>query len=167
MSRFSQKAFTLIELMIVVVIIAIIAAIAYPSYTNYVKRTKRVEVQAYFMELSHKLASYKLVNQNFANATITKIGSASFPLSGAQTYSITLTDTALISLDNSSADTNTWLLVATPIATGSQKNTGAVTYSSNGQQCWYKNIDSPKLQKTTGTNGSIIPSDTCSSWDDK
>ena len=36
-----QKAFTLIELMIVVVIVGILAAIAYPSYQDSVIRSSR------------------------------------------------------------------------------------------------------------------------------
>ena len=39
----NNRAFTLIELMIVVAVIAILAAIALPSYTNYVTRTNRAE----------------------------------------------------------------------------------------------------------------------------
>lgn len=167
MKQNDQRGFTLIELMIVVAIIAIIAAIAYPSYTDYVKRTKRVEVQAYLMELSHKLASYKLVNQTFTNATIGKIGSATFPLSGTQIYTISLTDAVGTTLDNSNADTNTWLLLATPTSSGSQKGVGAVSFRSNGDQCWYKGTDSPELQPTQDSNGNVVPPTTCSSWNDK
>jgi prepilin-type N-terminal cleavage/methylation domain-containing protein len=41
--RNSQKAFTLIELMIVVVLIGILAAIAVPSFMEYMKRAKATE----------------------------------------------------------------------------------------------------------------------------
>ncbi|WP_373818756.1 prepilin-type N-terminal cleavage/methylation domain-containing protein [Glaesserella sp.] len=47
-----QKAFTLIELMIVVAIIAILATIAIPSYTNYTQK-------AALSELLRASASYK------------------------------------------------------------------------------------------------------------
>lgn len=76
----SFRGFTLIELMIVVAVIGVLAALVYPNYQNYVQRTKRVEVQAYLMELSQKLASYKLVNQSYQDLTMTNlVGGGGFP----------------------------------------------------------------------------------------
>ena len=44
MSRYSQKGFTLIELMIVIAIIGILAAVALPAYQTYTKKAKFAEV---------------------------------------------------------------------------------------------------------------------------
>jgi len=44
MSRYSQKGFTLIELMTVIAIIGILAAIALPAYQTYTKKAKFAEV---------------------------------------------------------------------------------------------------------------------------
>ena len=41
----TQKAFTLIELMVVVVIVAIFAAIAIPSYQNFIRRSTTAQAQ--------------------------------------------------------------------------------------------------------------------------
>lgn len=164
MSKY-KKGFSLIELMIVVAIIGIIAAIAYPNYQDYTKRTKRIEAQSYLIELSHKLASYKLVNRSFKNASMTAIGgNANFPNSGSQTYTITLTDDAGVTLGSGAENGTTWRLVATP--TGGQTGSGAVTLTHAGQQCWYKGIDAPSFTSRL-EEGGILPPDTCLSWEDR
>ena len=162
----SRSGFTLIELMIVVAIIGIIAAIAYPSYQSYLKRTKRTEVQSYLMELSHKLVSYKLVNRSYSGASMSAIGgNATFPSSGNQTYTITLTDDVGATLGSGSENGTTWRFMATPA--GGQVGDGAVTLSNTSQQCWYKGIDSPNLMSRIGNGGEIIPPDTCLAWTER
>lgn len=163
MIKRQNKGFTLIEVMIVVAIIAIIAAIAYPSYQEYVKRTKRVEVQAYLMEVSHRIASFKLANQGYDGLTIAKVGSSTFPASGAQTYSIRIEE-----FKDSKGKIRSIILLAQPSITSSQKGTGALSLSSTGEQCWYKNNDSPNLQAKKDENGNDVPVTACTyKWSDK
>ena len=66
--NYSNKGFTLIEVMIVVAIIGILAAIAYPSYDEYVKRGNRTEGQAFLSDVAARQERY--FSQN--NAYITK-----------------------------------------------------------------------------------------------
>lgn len=163
MIKQKNRGFTLIELMIVVAIIAIIAAIAYPSYQEYVKRTKRVEAQAYLMEVSHRVASFKLANQGYDGLTIEKVGSATFPASGAQTYAISIEE-----VKDSNGKIRSIILLAQPSATSVQKGTGAISLSSSGRQCWYKNNDSPNLQAKKDENGTDVPVTACTNnWSDK
>ena len=44
--KFSQRGFTLIELMIVVAVVGILSAIAYPSYQEYVAKGRRADGKA-------------------------------------------------------------------------------------------------------------------------
>lgn len=122
--------FTLIELMIVVAIIAILAAIAYPSYQNYVQRTKRVEAQTELLAIAQKLASYKLANGSFYDASLAKIyGQSNINKSGVVTYQLSLSSTTI-------NPTHTWLLTATP--QGQMNSSGNLTLDHTGKQCWEK-----------------------------
>lgn len=74
-----QRAFTLIELMIVVVVIAILAAIAYPSYQESVRKTKRTDAKADMMALAHNLQRFKIVNFSYMpNGTKVKLADVGF-----------------------------------------------------------------------------------------
>lgn len=60
-----NKAFTLIELLIVVAIIGILAAIAVPNFLNAQTKAKVARVQSDFKSLSTALESYRLDNNNY------------------------------------------------------------------------------------------------------
>lgn len=65
--RYSQRGFSLIELMIVVAVIGILAAIAYPSYTQYQIRSNRADAQAYLMELAQRQQQVLMDARAYAN----------------------------------------------------------------------------------------------------
>lgn len=64
-----QKAFTLIELMIVVAVIGILAAIAYPSYQEHVRKARRADAQTALMELSQHMERYFTAKGTYLNGT--------------------------------------------------------------------------------------------------
>lgn len=156
-----KKGFTLIELMIVVAIVAIIAAIAYPNYQAYVKRTKRVEVQTHMMQVAQNLENYKLANNSYAQASLLSYGGTQFPIQGTANYSIQLTDGNGVVLTSNDANTQSWLLVARPLATSGQKGTGAISINSNAIKCWYKDNDAAQVTVSKDQNGQVVAPNNC------
>lgn len=141
-----DKGFSLIELLIVVGIIALLSAIAYPSYQEYVIKSKRVEVQSEMIRIAQRLQAYKVVNQNYKDVTLDLVDATnSFP-TNKPNYSFELTDANGKDLSDSSANVQTWLLVATPIANTTQIDNGHIVINHLGYKCWVKGSD-----KNSGT----------------
>jgi len=129
----SQKAFTLIELMIVVVVIGILAAIAYPSYQEYVRKTKRAEVKAEMLDIARKLSNYKAENYRYNNANIANLGiPTAFPVNQPN-YDLIITPS-----NNGLLTANSWLLVAIPKVNTSQAGSGVICLDHLGRKFWSK-----------------------------
>jgi type IV pilus assembly protein PilE len=64
----TQKAFTLIELMIVVAIIGILAAIAYPSYQDNVMKSRRSDVKGVVLGLANAMERHFTENNSYCDA---------------------------------------------------------------------------------------------------
>ena len=135
-----SKGFTLVELMIVVAIIGIISAIIYPSYTQYNISTQRANAQGEMLQIARTLSSYKMANGNYAGRTLPNVyGSTSIPKQGGALYDLKLTDVGgTLELTASSANINTWLLVATPKTGTRQDGNGVIKLNDQGQKCWTK-----------------------------
>lgn len=137
-----QLGLTITEIVLVIAVISVLAAVAIPNYQRYMQQTKRVEVQAHLMEISHKLASYHLVNQSFADVTLEDLSfHANFPQYGQANYSIGLTDLQGKALTVKQSQQQTWLLVATPLEHSGQAGSGKLSLTHRGDQCWYMNQD--------------------------
>lgn len=66
----SQRAFTLIEMMITVAIVGILAAIAYPSYRSQINSGREAEARAALVSLAAVLSQYHLDNNTYVGATL-------------------------------------------------------------------------------------------------
>ena len=71
----NQRAFTLIELMIVVAVVGILAAIAYPSYTGYVTRAKRADGKAALLQVQLAQEKWRANNTTYTT-NLTSLGFA-------------------------------------------------------------------------------------------
>lgn len=150
-----MKGFSLIELMIVVIIIGILATFAIPSYMKYKVRVNRVEMQTEMMKLAQDLQRYKVANKTYKNAQLGSNGlsATQFPATGSPLYRLVLTDINGASLKDDSSQVNTWKLVATPVASSTQKDNGVICLNSKGEKFWEKGATECKLDAQSKWDG--------------
>ncbi len=124
----SEVGFTLIELMIVVGIIGMLTAIAYPTYTEYVIKTKRTDAKDKLSEVMFEMERYNTRNRTYT-LDMTDLGYAADPIQSDEgLYSI---DATVCSAGSIRTCVN---LTATPVATLSQKNDGALSVNTQGKR---------------------------------
>jgi type IV pilus assembly protein PilE len=108
MYKATQKAFTLVELMITLAIVGILVSVAFPSYQGHINTAKESEAQMALSSLANAMNQYRLDNTDLSYAGITAaaIFSDKVPLDGgAKTYTLSIL----------SADATTFKLKATPV----------------------------------------------------
>ena len=65
----NQRAFTLIEVMVVVALIAILASVALPAYTDHIRKAKRASAASALMDLAAKQQAYLIDRREFSSST--------------------------------------------------------------------------------------------------
>ena len=122
----TQKAFTLIELMVVVVIVAIFAAIAIPSYQNYIRRANAAQAQQEVQRIASELLRWKSRNFNYLGFNLSP--------NTVQNYTFEIKDGMAGNPDLTAAASNgqSWIIKA--------ESTNAKNYSyvmtSSGIRCY-------------------------------
>jgi len=123
-----QKAFTLLELMIVVAIVGILASIAIPSYLESVKKARRADLTGALLVAANKMERSFTVNNDYTTASMGAADNTDY-------YTITL----------SVQTTSTYTLLATPTTGGAMVGDacGNFTYTHTGVKavtgsgsCW-------------------------------
>lgn len=123
----NQKAFTIVELMIVVAIIGIISAVAYPNYMNYLKKGKRADMMTEMQNMASQIQAQKMVKGSFKNIRASDIlKNAQYP-TDKPLYNVTITPSPNL-------DTN-WQITATPIATEMMAQDGNMIVHADGRKC--------------------------------
>jgi len=88
--RVTQRAFTLIELMIALAVLAILATIAIPSYRSYVLRTQRTDARAALLRLQANEEKFFLQNNAYTDS-LPALGMTETSEHGLYRTAITLT----------------------------------------------------------------------------
>ncbi len=145
MVKQNSRGYSLMELMVVVAIIGVIAAITYPSYLAYKVRVNRTDMQTQMLNIARLMSSQKMANSKFSSSSsITQIY-------GSSTYS--QGSTVLYNLAFSTLTDTTWVLTATPTATGPQNGDGIICLNDQGQKYWAKGSTSCALSASSSWDG--------------
>ena len=142
-----QRAFTLIELMVVVAIVAIVMAIAFPSYERYVVTGKRAVAQNALLQVADRQQQFFMDNKSFAG-NLTNLGFAANPWvvgdDGASTVAGDVDAVNSVTLTN--VTQTTWTATAAPLHGQLSRDTncgslsitqaGTKASSGGGDNCW-------------------------------
>ena len=141
MNLSKQKAFTLIEVMVVVAVVAILAAVALPSYRSYIVRAARVEAQTELLELAslqEKIFLNSSPNQYAISVTGAYNGTETGGLGRASGRTkdgrYTLALLAAVGGAALAAPAQTFVLTASPVAGTTQVGDGNISVSENGRR---------------------------------
>jgi type IV pilus assembly protein PilE len=129
----TQRAFTLIELMITVAIIGILASIAYPSYTDSVQKSRRSDAMGALLGFANAMERRFTETNSYAGAAGTtatpadtgapRIYPTQSPIDGGTKY---------YNLTINPATATTYTLNAAPINAQSNDKCGTLTLKQTG-----------------------------------
>ncbi len=134
MARRTQRGFTLVEIMVVVVIIAIITSIAVSSFSGSADDSRRARARADISSLNDAVQRFYQLSFTYAG-----VGTAA---QVATREGISLTDDYTFRIDVD-ADGQGYWVVATPSATGTLADDGALATGDAGERCYYPGDDNP------------------------
>lgn len=143
----SQKAFTLIELMVVVAIIGIMAGIAYPNYQDSVTRSRRADAKGVLLNFANAMERHFTENNSYCgagtNTNGTCLNAMGVPTIFPTTSPIDGT-TAYYNLTIKTATATTYNLLATAI--GAQAGDGNLEINqTESRGRWDRNADGDTL----------------------
>ena len=143
----TQKAFSLIELLVAIAIIAIIGAFAYPSYQDFVTRSKRTAGQAFLTQVIDRQVQFFADNKQYAGA-LSALGYAADSIGvndegevvpdsdSRRIYVVSLTNTSAMTFTIAAAPALAQAAHDTKCGTLTLTHTGQKGHSGPGPNCW-------------------------------
>ena len=129
-----QRAFSLIELLIVVVVLGVLARIAYPMYQKQIIKGSRNSAQSQLLELSN-LQEKIFLNSNAYSPNIstayTGLSSGGLGITSSTTYDAKYTLSVAPTVASSS-----FTLSAVPVTGTTQEGDGTLSIDSTGKRLW-------------------------------
>jgi type IV pilus assembly protein PilE len=130
-----QKAFTLVELLIVIAIIGILASIAIPSYQKSVSKSRRADAKGALLGFANAMERHFTENNSYCEAGTTTSGSCD-DATGAPTIYSTQSPvdggTVYYNLTINAADDTTFTLHAAPTGIQANDDCGTLTLAHTG-----------------------------------
>ena len=132
-----QKAFSLIELMIVVAIVGILAGIAYPSYQDSVSKSRRADAKGALLGFANAMERHFTENNSYCGAGTDNSGTC-LTATGAPTVFSTTSPvdggTPSYNLTINAANANSYTLFAAPTGAQANDQCGTLTLTQTGQK---------------------------------
>lgn len=134
MAARSQRGFTLVEIMVVVVILAIITGIAVSAFSGSADQSRRGRARADLSSLNDAVQRFYQLSFTYDG-----VGTAA-EIALREGITLTTDYTFDVQVD---ADGQGYWIVASPSATGSLANDGALATGDAGERCYYPGEDVP------------------------
>lgn len=146
-----QKAFTLIELMVVVVIIGILAGIAYPNYQESVMKSRRSDAKGVLLNLANTMERHFTEVNSYCDAAaggaaVAGCGTATEDTGTPSIFSVPAETASYYNVTISAVAPNSYTLSAAPIGVQGSDKCGTLTLTHTGvknnsaglsqSQCW-------------------------------
>lgn len=125
--RSKLGGFTLLEVMIVVVILALLAAFAIPAYQRYGQRARRADGKELLLRVAAAQERFYTNFNRYATDPLSAATSLGLPTLTSERGYYTIT-----SANGPTANTQSYVLTATPTGAQTTDQCGALTLSSTG-----------------------------------
>ena len=136
-----QKAFSLIELMIVVAIVGILAGIAYPSYQDSVSKSRRADAKGALLGFANAMERHFTENNDYCDAGggggANSCGDATNDSGSPTVFSATSPvdgGTPYYNLTINAANATSYTLFAAPTGDQANDQCGTLTLTQTGQK---------------------------------